>query len=132
MSIETSQDHGSMFGVVDSLNNMARALEDLLRYLPDKFVWPTTWRVSPYTIYAEWAREDTEEEVKESVWLVATPEGVRMNATFRLDWPECGASEFDAQTAANWLLELTKNWRWDAVRTDGRTQSSLSRPSMKA
>ena len=132
MAIENSQGHGSMFGVVDSLRNMTNAMEQLLQFLPEDFVWPTILDVSPYSVYAEWGRDNTEEGTGESMWIVARPEGVVMNANFRPDWPACGASDFDAQTAAGWLKELTKNWTWDASRSNGRTQSSLSRPSMNS
>ena len=132
MGIENSHGNGSMFGVVDSMRNMASAMEELLPFLPENFVWPTILTASPFSVYAEWGRDDTEERGKESVWIVATPDGVRMNANFRPDWPDCGASEFDAHVAAEWLQDLTKNWKWDASHYDGRTQSSLSRPSMNS
>ena len=57
---------------------------------------------------------------------MADPEGVKMNADFRPDWPDCGASEFDAKTAAGWLEELTRSWEWDA----SRGASSLTRRGM--
>ena len=38
MGIENSQGHGSMFGVVDSLNNLASAMTELLQFLPEDFV----------------------------------------------------------------------------------------------
>ena len=130
MGIENSTDHGSMFGVVDSMQNMTRAMEELLQFLPRDFVWPTNVSVSTFMVYAEWGRDDSRERATESVWLVATPEGVRMNADFRPDWPNCEVLEFDAATAAGWLQELTKNWEWDASQSDGRSGSSLSRRSM--
>ena len=37
MDIENSPGHGSMFGVVDSMRNMTSAMEELLRFLPNKF-----------------------------------------------------------------------------------------------
>ncbi len=131
MAIENSEGYGSMFGVVDGMRYMTNAMEELLRFLPKDFVWPTIMEVSPFSVYAEWGRDDTQEKTGEAMWIVARPEGVVMNANFRPDWPACGASEFDAQTAARWLQELTKNWTWDASRSNGRTESSLSRSSMK-
>ena len=46
---------------------------------------------------------------------MADPEGVKMNADFRPDWPDCGASKCDAETAAGWLRDLTRGWEWDAT-----------------
>ena len=117
-----SQGQGSMFGVVSSMRNMIQAFEELLRFLPDNFIWPTILEVSPFSAYAEWGRRDTtEERMVKSVWMVADPSGVRMNANFRPGWPECGAADFDARTAAGWLQELTKNWEWSASQSDGRS-----------
>ena len=130
MGIEHSHGNGSMFGVVDSIRNMADAMEELLRFLPENFVWPTVIDASPFSVIAEWGRDNFTDAMKESMWIIATPESVHMNANFRPDWPDCGASEFDAQMAAGWLRELTKNWTWDASRSGGRTHSSLTRPSM--
>ena len=131
MSIENSPKHGSMFGVVDSMRNMTQAMEELLQHLPENFVWPTTVTVSPFSVYVEWGRENTEEEMNESVWLVADSNGVKANANFRPNWPECGAMTFDAQSVAEWLQTLTVNWEWDASQLDGITSSSLSRQSMQ-
>ncbi len=131
MSEKNSQMNGSMFGVVDCMRNMTQAMEGLLRHLPENFVWPTNISVSPFSVYVEWGREDSRDEVKESVWLVANPNGVRANANFRPDWPECGANEFDPQPVAEWLQELTKNWKWDANQSGANTSSMLSRNSMK-
>ena len=120
MSIESRGGYGSIYGVVDSMRNMTCAMEQLLRFLPENFVWPTIATVSPFSVYWEWGqRDDTTEggKRKGSVWIVASPEGVVMNADFRPDWPDCGASDFDAETAAGWLRELTKNWEWDASRS---------------
>ena len=131
MDIENSPGHGSMFGVVDSMRNITSAMEELLRFLPNKFVWPTIVTVSPFSVYVEWGRRNNiEEGRREAVWVIASPEDVRMNADFRPDWPDCGASAFDAQVAAGWLQKLTTNWEWDASRSDGRTTVSLRRPSM--
>ena len=130
MTIENSDGNGSMFGVVDSLNNLASAMTELLKFLPQDFVWPTIQDVSPFSAYAEWGRDDTTEDMDKSVWLIASPEGVVMNADFRPNWPECGASEFDAKIAAEWLLELTKDWEWEATRGQGgNISSSLRRPA---
>ena len=130
MTIENSPSLGSMFGCVDSLHNLSTALQEILGYLPDDFVWPTILNTAPFSAYAEWGRFDTTEPMDKSVWITANPEGVKMNANFRPGWPECGVSEFDAKIAAEWLVELTRNWKWDASRgSDGITRSSLSRPS---
>lgn len=129
MVIENSPSLGSMYGCVDSLHNLSSALQEILGYLPDDFVWPTILDAKPFGAYAEWGRHDTQEEMERSVWITATPEGVKMNANFRPDWPDCGASDFDAQIAAEWLQELTKNWSWNATRSGGHVSSSISQPS---
>lgn len=130
MNIEGVDGRGSMYGVVDGLRNMTAALESLLEFLPENFVWPTICQASPFSVYAEWGRDDTtqrDEEGYGSVWLIANPEGVMMNADFRPGWPGCGASPFDAKEAAAWLLELTQNWQWDASRSGGKMGSSLQK-----
>ncbi len=129
MSIEGTNDHGSMYGVVDSLRSMTDAMEQLLQYLPEDFVWPQLVSVSPYSVNFDWGHRDSFEEPlgKPAVWIIAAPEGVVMNANFRPGWPECGASAFDAEIAAGWLLELTKGWEWGASREGGHTSSSLRR-----
>ena len=133
MTIENSPSLGSMFGCVDSLHNLSSALQEILGYLPDNFVWPTILETAPFSAYAEWGlRDSTTETARGAVWIHATPEGVKMNADFRPNWPQCGASDFGAKEAAEWLLELTKNWTWDATRSDGRTSSSLSRPTTES
>ena len=130
-----SQTHGSMFGVTASMRNMTEAFEELLQFLPKEFVWPTIMDVSTFSAYAEWGRDSTEdvnppvglhdlEHVTihgewRAVWLVAYPDRVKMNANFRPGWPECEVPDFDARTAAGWLLELTANWEWSATQTDG-------------
>ncbi len=107
-----AQGHGSMFGVTGSMRNMTEAFEGLLQFLPKDFVWPTMVDVSTFSVYAEWGRNsadvdaavevhdllehDTIQGVQRAVWLVAYPDGVKMNANFRPGWPECGASDFDA------------------------------------
>lgn len=125
-----SQGRGSMFGVVSSMRNMTQAFEGLLQFLPENFVWPTILDVSPFSVYAEWGRNDATEGMGRAVWMVADASGVTMNANFRHGWPECGASVFDAQTVAGWLQELTQSWEWSAWQSDGRSESSLSRRSM--
>ena len=128
MSIENTNGYGSMYGVVDSMRNMADAMEQLLRFLPEDFVWPTIFEVSPFSVYAEWGRDDTTSgSVERAVWLVASPEGVVINANFRPDWPGCGAADFDAAMAAEWLQQLTITWEWEASREGDRTSSSLKR-----
>ena len=131
MGIENTQGYGSMFGVVDSLRNMTQAMEELLKFLPEDFVWPTHVDISPFSAYVEWGRDNSYESGGESMWMVADPNGVNMNANFRLGWPECGAANFDAEIAAGWLKELTKNWEWDAHR-GATTGSMLRRVSMNA
>lgn len=133
MSVEGTQGNGSMYGAVDCLRNMSQAMEELLAHLPANFVWPTIVNVSPFSVYVEWGRrESTTDNERESVWLIASPSGLVMNADFRPDWPGCGAAKFDAKTAAGWLLELTKNWEWSAEDNGSRTSSSLRRTSMHA
>ena len=51
MGIEGSQGNGSMFGVVDSLRNMTSAMEEILRYLPEDFVWPTVVTVFRFQFF---------------------------------------------------------------------------------
>ena len=131
MTIERSPSLGSMFACVDSLHNLSTALQEILGYLPDDSEWPTIQESAPFSAYAEWGQRNsvTGKAERGAVWIHATPEGVKMNTDFRPNWPECGASDFDAKIAAGWLLELTKNWKWDASRSaDGITRSSLSRP----
>ena len=53
-----------------------------------------------------------------------------MQANFRPDLPDESEAEFDAATAAGWLQELTKNWKWDARRRNGMTSSSISTPGV--
>ena len=144
-----SEGAGSMFGVVESMRNMTEALEELTEFLPEEFVWPTAWDVLPFSVCAEWGRstmdsdadvDDTQiqdnitladgtplEGVQRAVWLHADERGVKMNATFRPGWPQCGASDFDARTAAHWLEELTRGWKWKVARYNGITSSSLAR-----
>ena len=129
MTIEGKESLGSMYGVVDSMRNMTQAMEELLEFLPQDYVWPTHVNVSPFSVYAEWGRDSSKDQMGESVWLVANSEGVVMNANFRPDWPECGASGFEAQTAAEWLQELTENWEWSAEKSNGRSGSTLARRS---
>ena len=133
MSIENNSGYGSMYGVVDSMRNMTSAMEQLLQFLPENFVWPTIATVSPFSVYLEWGHRDETTaggERRGCVWIVAGPDGVVMNADFRPDWPDCGASGFDAETAAGWLRELTQNWEWDASRSGTGTSSSLRRADM--
>ena len=94
MGIENEPGHGSMFGVVDSMQNMTQAMAELLQFLPKNFVWPTNVNVSTFMVITEWGRSNFRESIKESVWLVATPDGVRMNANFRPNWPHDHAPEF--------------------------------------
>ena len=37
MGMENAPGHGSMFGVVDSMQNMTRAMAELLQFLPKEF-----------------------------------------------------------------------------------------------
>ena len=111
MGIEGSPGHGSMYGVVDSFRNAANALSELLRHLPADFVWPTNVTVDPSSVYLEWGRDNSEQPMGAAVWLMASPEGVVMNSTLQPGWP-CAALDFNAQLAADWLKELTKDWQW--------------------
>ena len=110
-------------------------VEQLSQHLPSNFVWPTTLQIDSQSAYMEWGRlsTDTEDKWEESVWIVIRDRAVHMNANFRPDWPECGAAEFDAQLAAEWLLELTKNWNWSVDVDSGGDRSGvmLGRRSMK-
>ncbi len=130
MGMENAPGHGSMFGVVDSMQNMTRAMAELLQFLPKNFVWPTRMDVSPFIVITEWGRSNLRMGIRESVWLMARPDGVRMQANFRPDLPDESEAEFDAATAAGWLQELTKNWKWDARRRNGMTSSSISTPGV--
>ena len=132
MNLEGSPGHGSMFGVVDSMSNLAKAMEDLLRFLPADFVWPTIVKVSPFSIYIEWsARDDTTEYTREAVWIIANPDDITMNDRFGSGQPTRETFEFDPQLAAEWLKQLTKNWKWTAEQgEDGISGSSLQRSSM--
>ena len=56
-----------MFGVVDSMRNMADAMDELLRFLPEKFVWPTVINASPFSVIAEWGRDNFTDAMKKSV-----------------------------------------------------------------
>lgn len=114
-------DRGSMFGIVASMGNMTQAFEELLRFLPKDFVWPTILNVTPFSVYAEWGRDDTTESMEKAVWIIADSSSVRMNADFRPGWPECGASDFDARIAAGWLQELTQYWEWQVTQNDKGT-----------
>ena len=129
MPTESESSYGSIYGVVDSMRNMTSAMEQLLRFLPENFVWPTLTTVSPFSVHWEWGHRDQYLDKwsnKGTVWMIASPEGVVMNADFRPDWPDCGVSKFDAETAAGWLRELTQSWEWDASRGG----SSLRRGEM--
>ena len=128
--IEDSDDHGSMYGVVDSLDHLTRALEQLLRRLPKEFMWPTIVEASPFSAYAEWGRDSTTEALGEdepAVWLVASPFGVRMNASFRPGWPDGEAPDFNAEIAAEWLKTLTKYWKWQINVVDGRISAQWNK-----
>ena len=102
-----------MYGVVDNLRNLSKAMDELLPFLPEDFVWPTIVGFSPFQTYLEWGvRDDAQESERGSVWITVGADGIKMNADFRPDWPECGATKFDAELASQWLKELTKNWQW--------------------
>ena len=128
MGIEGSPGHGSMYGVVDSVRNAADALSELLQHLPADSMWPTNVSVSPYSVYMEWGRDNSEQPMAVAVWLVASPEGVVMNSTLQSGWP-CDALDFNAQLAADWLKELTQAWRWDADPSGGHCSTVLQRPA---
>ena len=108
---------------------MSRTEVELLRFLPEAFVWPTLTSVSPSSVIWEWGHRDSFEEPlgTNAVWFVAYPERVIMNANFLPDWPDCGAAEFDASTAAEWLKELTKGWEWGADHDGAHSSSWLRR-----
>ena len=111
-----------------SLRHILEALEELDAVLPDGFLRPTRFSIGAYMVNAEWGRNDAKQPMNESVWLVARSDGVVMNANFREGWPDCGASEFDAAVAKDWLLDLTQNWEWHSEnREDGRTTESVTR-----
>ena len=61
MTIEGKEGLGSMYGVVDSMRNMTRAMEELLEFLPQDYVWPTNVNVSPFSVYAEWGRDSSKD-----------------------------------------------------------------------
>ena len=129
--VENQDGKGSMYGVVDNLGRMTKALEETLAFLPENFVWPTNVAVSPFSVYLEWGRDNSEERGVNSVWVIANAEGVVMNADFRPDWPDCGAAEFDAKTLAGWLKELTQKWEWGASQNGSTTSSHLKKSAEK-
>ena len=108
-------------------------VDQLSQHLPSNFVWPTTLQIDSQSAYMEWGRLCEEDKWEESVWITIKDGAVHMNANFRPDWPECGAAEFDARLAAQWLLDLTKNWKWsvDVGSGNGHVGSMLGRRSMK-
>ena len=129
-TIENVDGRGSMYGVVDIMRQLTRALEDLLEYLPTDFVWPTIVDAQPFSGYMEWGRDDSTQPSEHAVWITASPEGVHMNASFPPGWPEVEVLDFDAETAAGWLKDLTRNWIWDARHSGGVNSSSLQRGHM--
>lgn len=93
------------------LQNLAEAFEAMASHLPEDFPPPTILSVGGFSTYAEWgSRDDTSEPMKDAVWMSGSADGVVMNANFREGWPECGASEFDAVVASEWLRALTRDW----------------------
>lgn len=130
-TIENVDGRGSMYGVVDSMRQLTRTFEELLKFLPTDFVWPTLIGVGPFSSYVEWGRDDaTEARSEPAVWLTANADGVHMNADFREGWPNVEVLEFDAQIAAEWLQALTRNWKWGANRFSSTVSSHLQRSHM--
>ena len=129
---ENVDGRGSMYGVVDTMRQLTRALEDLLNFLPADFVWPTQFSLKPLSTYVEWGRDDPTAPSEPAVWLTANAEAVQRNANFRPGWPHVAVLEFDAQTAAEWLQSLTRNWVWEASHSGSTISSSLRRGHMNA
>ena len=116
-----------MFDFTQSLRHMADAMEQLDGILSEKFIRPTNFGIGAFDVYAEWGRNESTETTVDSVWLVARKDGVVMNANFREGWPECGASDFDAKQASEWLLDLTRDWEWEFKRDGSTTSESIRR-----
>lgn len=131
-NIENVGGRGSMYGAVDTLRHMTKAMEELLEHLPADFVWPTMFDVSAHSGYIEWGRDDSTAAQEPAVWMVASPEGVHMNASFRPNWPDVEALDFNAAIAAGWLKDLTRNWIWGANRDGGITSAHVQRNHMNA
>ena len=85
MPTEKESSSGSIYGVVDSMRNMTSAMEQLLRFLPENFVWPTLTTVSPFSVLWEWGHRDKYLDKwsnKGTVWLVAGPGGCQDERRF--------------------------------------------------
>ena len=126
--------YGPTFGVADSMRNATTAMEELAKFLPDDFMWPTGIHASPGKVTVEWAQAPLKTSdgvtLGNSVWLDATPNGVRMHALFRQEYPYVtgGDEEFRAEAVAALLMVLTKDWSW-MVMEDGT--STWSSPTTK-
>ena len=116
-----------MFEFTQSLRNMADAMEQLDELLGEKFIRPTIFKIGALDVYAEWGRNKSTEATVDSVWLAAGKDGVVMNANFQEGWPECGASDFDAKRASEWLLDLTRDWEWEVKRDGSSILESIRR-----
>jgi len=110
-----------------SLRNMTNAIAQLDELLGDRFIRPTNYSIGAFSVHAEWGRNASTEPTVDSVWIIASEDGVVMNANFREGWPDCGASDFDAEQATDWLLDLTKDWEWDYRRNGSTTSESIRR-----
>ncbi len=116
-----------MFEFTQSLRNMTDAIGQLDELLGDRFIRPTIFDISAYSVYAEWGRDNSTQPTRDSVWLCAYEDRVVMNANFRDGWPESGAPEFNAEQAKEWLLDLTRDWKWDFERNGSMTSESIRR-----
>ena len=123
-NVKGERDDASMYGVVDSLRNATEAMRQLARYLPKDFIWPTGVHASPGKVTIEWAQNPLRESggvtLGDSVWLEATPIGVTMHAIFHQEYPQVMGvnEEFKADTMAELLITLTRDWSWE-VMEDG-------------
>lgn len=116
-----------MFEFTQSLRNMTDAIEQLDILLGGQFIRPTSFTIGAFAVYAEWGRDNATQPTQDSVWLHAYEDRVLMNANFRDGWPESGALEFNAEQAKEWLLDLTRDWKWEFERNGSMTSESIRR-----
>ena len=116
---EKDQNGLPMYGAVASLRNAVEAMEELVEFLPDDFIWPTDTDIFPNSVTIGWNQIPLERDggtiLGDGVQLRATPTGVTMHAIFRHEDLDVTSiiEDFKAEVMAELLLKLTKDWSWE-------------------
>lgn len=113
MGTEGKGGKGSMYGAADSLRNLSEAVDELLEYLPENFLWPSELQAGPKKAGALW-RHGSIGGNPDAVWIIAIPSSVSMD-TNMLPEEQQGLRPFKARLCAEWLLKAAEKWQWDEV-----------------